>query len=73
LPESTSSVVDVAPKGVAIAVSLIKMKGLRALAGVANIGSGPDGERAAKRLIDILIAGIRARSSRFHRKPHAHE
>jgi AcrR family transcriptional regulator len=35
---------------------------LRALAGVANIGSGPDGERAAKRLIDILIAGIRART-----------
>ena len=35
---------------------------LRALAGVANISSGPDGERAAKRLIDILIAGIRARS-----------
>jgi AcrR family transcriptional regulator len=36
---------------------------LRALAGVANLGSGPDGERAAKRLIDILIAGIRARHS----------
>lgn len=36
---------------------------LRALAGVANIGSGPDGERAAKRLIDILIAGIRTRGS----------
>ena len=35
---------------------------LRALAGVANLGSGPDGERAAKRLIDILIAGIRART-----------
>jgi AcrR family transcriptional regulator len=36
---------------------------LRALAGVANLASGPDGERAAKRLIDILIAGIRARHS----------
>jgi AcrR family transcriptional regulator len=36
---------------------------LRALAGVANVGSGPEGERAAKRLIDILIAGIRARHS----------
>jgi AcrR family transcriptional regulator len=35
---------------------------LRALAGVANIGSGPEGERAAKRLIDILIAGLQARS-----------
>jgi len=36
---------------------------LRALAGVANIGLGPDGERAAKRLVDILIAGVRMRSS----------
>jgi AcrR family transcriptional regulator len=35
---------------------------LRALAGVANIGLGPDGERAAKRLVDILIAGVRVRS-----------
>jgi AcrR family transcriptional regulator len=34
---------------------------LRALAGVANIGLGPDGERAAKRLVDILIAGVRTR------------
>ena len=35
---------------------------LRALAGVANIGLGPDGERAAKRMVDILIAGVRTRS-----------
>jgi AcrR family transcriptional regulator len=35
---------------------------LRALAGVANIGVGSDGERAAKRLVDILIAGVRTRS-----------
>jgi hypothetical protein len=35
---------------------------LRALASVANIGSGPDGERAAKRLVDILIAGIRTQA-----------
>ena len=32
---------------------------LRALAGVANMGLGADGERAAKRLVDILIAGVR--------------
>jgi AcrR family transcriptional regulator len=31
---------------------------LRALAGVANMSSGPDGTQAAKRMIDILIAGI---------------
>jgi AcrR family transcriptional regulator len=35
---------------------------LRALAGVANIGLGPDGERAAKSMVDILIAGVRIRS-----------
>ena len=35
---------------------------LRALAGVANIGLGPDGERAAKQMVDILIAGVRLRS-----------
>ncbi len=31
---------------------------LRALAGVATLSSGPTGTRAAKRLVDILIAGI---------------
>ena len=35
---------------------------LRALAGVANIGLGPDGERAAKTMVDILIAGIRTQA-----------
>ena len=32
---------------------------LRALAGVANISSGPDGKQAARRMVDILIAGVR--------------
>jgi AcrR family transcriptional regulator len=32
---------------------------LRALAGVANLSAGPDGKEAAKRMVDILIAGIR--------------
>jgi AcrR family transcriptional regulator len=35
---------------------------LRALAGVANISSGPDGKQAAKRMVDILIAGVRTRT-----------
>jgi AcrR family transcriptional regulator len=35
---------------------------LRALAGVANMSSGPDGTQAAKRMIDILIAGIRSQT-----------
>ncbi len=33
---------------------------LRALAGVANISAGPDGKRAAKRMVDILIGGIQS-------------
>jgi AcrR family transcriptional regulator len=35
---------------------------LRALAGVANMSAGPDGTPAAKRMVDILIAGIRTRT-----------
>ena len=35
---------------------------LRALAGVANTSSGPDGKQAAKRMVDILIAGIRTQT-----------
>ena len=35
---------------------------LRALAGVANVSAGPDGKQAAKRMVDILIAGIRIRT-----------
>jgi AcrR family transcriptional regulator len=32
---------------------------LRALAGVANIGAGPNWAESARRLVDILIAGVR--------------
>jgi AcrR family transcriptional regulator len=35
---------------------------LRALAGVANISWGPDGKQAAKRMVDILIAGVRTQT-----------
>jgi AcrR family transcriptional regulator len=35
---------------------------LRALHGVANISSGPDNKQAARRMVDILIAGVRTRS-----------
>ena len=31
---------------------------LRALAGVTNVNPGPDGSRAAKQMVDILLAGI---------------
>ncbi len=32
---------------------------LRALSGVANISAGPNADEAAKRLVDVLIAGLR--------------
>jgi AcrR family transcriptional regulator len=32
---------------------------LRALAGVASVSAGPDGKQAAKRMVDILVAGVR--------------
>ena len=60
--QAISRLVDRAAASADIRLDLDPLDLLRALAGVANLGSGPDGERAAKRLIDILIAGIRARS-----------
>jgi AcrR family transcriptional regulator len=35
---------------------------LRALAGVASVSAGPDGKQAAKRMVDILVAGVRSRA-----------
>ena len=35
---------------------------LRALAGVANLSSGPVGKQAAKRMVDILIAGVQSKT-----------
>lgn len=35
---------------------------LRALAGVTNVSPGPDGTQAAKRMVDILMAGIQTRA-----------
>ncbi len=32
---------------------------LRALIGVSHVASGPDWQRSARRLVDILIAGFR--------------
>jgi hypothetical protein len=60
--QAISRLVDRAVASADIRLDLDPLDLLRALAGVANLGSGPDGERAAKRLIDILIAGFRARS-----------
>ena len=60
--QAIARLVDRAVANADIRLDLDPLDLLRALAGVANIGSGPDGERAAKRLVDILIAGLRTRS-----------
>jgi AcrR family transcriptional regulator len=60
--EAIAKLVDGAVASGDIRLDLDPLDLLRALAGVANIGLGPDGERAAKNLVDILIAGIRTRA-----------
>jgi AcrR family transcriptional regulator len=62
MKQTIARLVDRAVASADIRLDLDPLDLLRALAGVANVGSGPEGERAAKRLIDILIAGIRART-----------
>jgi AcrR family transcriptional regulator len=59
--QAMAKLVDRAVASGDICLGLDPLDLLRALAGVANIGLGPDGERAAKRLVDILIAGVRTR------------
>jgi AcrR family transcriptional regulator len=60
--QAIAKLVDRAVASGDIRLDLDPLDLLRALAGVANIGLGPDGERAAKSLVDILIAGIRTRA-----------
>src|SRR5260221_11530334 len=60
--QAMAKLVDRAVASGDIRLDLDPLDLLRALAGVANIGLGPDGERAAKRLVDILIAGVRTRT-----------
>jgi AcrR family transcriptional regulator len=60
--QAIAELVDRAVASGDIRLDLDSLDLLRALAGVANIGLGPDGERAAKRLVDVLIAGIRTRT-----------
>ena len=59
--QAIAKVVDRAVTSGDIHLDLDPLDLLRAIAGAANIGLGPDGERAAKRLVDILIAGVRTR------------
>jgi len=60
--QAMAKLVDRAVASGDIRLDLDPLDLLRALAGVANIGLGPDGERAAKHMVDILIAGVRMRS-----------
>jgi AcrR family transcriptional regulator len=57
--QAISKLVDRAVASGDIRLDLDPLDLLRALAGVAHIGAGSDGERAAKRLVDVLIAGLR--------------
>lgn len=57
--QAVSVLVDRAVASGDIHLDLDPLDLLRAIAGVATLGAGPDGEQAAKRLVDILIAGVR--------------
>jgi AcrR family transcriptional regulator len=61
MKQAISALVDRAVASGDIRLDLDPLHLLRAIAGVANMGSGPDGERAAKHMVDILIAGVRTR------------
>ena len=60
--QAITKLADHAVAGGDIRLDLDPLDLLRALAGVANVGLGPEGERAAKRLVDILVAGLRTRA-----------
>jgi hypothetical protein len=60
--QAIAKLVDCAVASGDIRLDLDPLDLLGALAGVANIGLGPDGERAAKHMVGILIAGVRMRS-----------
>jgi hypothetical protein len=62
MKQATAKLADRAVASGDIRLDLDPLDLLRALAGVANIGLGPDGERAAKSLVDILVAGIRTQA-----------
>ena len=59
LTSALTQVVDRAVASGDIQMDIDPFDLLRALAGVANISAGPDAKQGAKRLIDVLIAGLR--------------
>jgi AcrR family transcriptional regulator len=60
--QAIAKLIDGAVASGDIRLALDPLDLLRALAGVATISSGPDGRQAAKRMVDILIAGIRTQT-----------
>jgi AcrR family transcriptional regulator len=62
MKQAIAGLIDRAVASGEIRLNLDPLDLLRALAGVANISSGPDGKQAAKGMVDILIAGIRTRT-----------
>ena len=60
--QAIAKLVDQAVVSGDIRLELEPLDLLRALAGVANMSSGSHGKEPAKRMVDILIAGIRTRT-----------
>lgn len=57
--QAIAGLVEKAVKSGDISLDIEPLDLLRALSGVANLSAGPQSKEAAKRLVDILIAGIR--------------
>jgi len=57
--QAIASLADAAVASGEISLDIDPLDLLRALAGVAHISAGPEGRDAARRLVDILIAGVR--------------
>lgn len=62
MKQAISTLVERAIASGDIRLDLDPLDLLRAIAGVASVGLGPDGAQAAKRLVDILIAGVRVQT-----------
>jgi len=60
--QAIANLIDRAVASGDIRVELDPLDLLRALAGVTNISPGPNGTQAAKRMVDILVAGVRTQA-----------
>ena len=62
LKQAIAKLIDRAVASGDIRMDIDPLDLLRALAGVASVSAGPDGKQAAKRMVDILVAGVRTRA-----------